>query len=486
MSPLASKRQFLLRSLNFAYSEQAPFTASIANMDMQSSTPNWLLDLLICVACGEEDLEQHDDEVICAHCKSVYPIVNRVPMFLKNSTMVDAAASIARELGGLEVRDVQRAFGSALRYRIDDPWLRTEFSNIVERYPVGSQNQRPDSTPQTTGHLRLLVDYFNPYFEQGTATFRSFRIRNETGRVLASEGDKPFHISYWLTDSDGNKTEGVRSRFPVPLLPSKDLTVPVLIQALNKAGDFKIEVMLVQEFVAWDEAGPIYTGVLHSVPSLPNRDLVRTPHNGSFVFELDLEYCKNVIEMAASEVRGQTDSEPLNVLEFACGSDPQTLRYYQPNTNVVACDLAFPQVQLAALAWAKRGIVPLDRYAFASADVLNPPFRKKTFDLIIVCAALHHFSDTTAALSILATLLKANGKIVLLREPGKIAVDDPTYIRELANGFNEQQFELAEYDVMYDRAGLAPVYEQLDFECSYKAILRSASPDAQGSVREGS
>jgi ubiquinone/menaquinone biosynthesis C-methylase UbiE len=465
---------------------KAPFRASIAITDMQSSIPDWMVNLLICVACGKENLEQHDDDFICAHCNSVYPIVNRVPMFLKTSTMVDAAASIARDLGGLEVRDVQRAFGSALRYRMDDPWLRTEFSNIVERYPVGSAKRPEETTPQTTGHLRLLVDYFNPYFVQGTASFRSFRIRNETGRVLASEGDKPFLISYWLTDSDGHRTEGVRSRFPVPLLPSKDLTVPVLIQVPNKAGDFKIEVMLVQEFVAWDEAAPVYTGVLHSVPSLPNRDLVRTPHNGSFVFELDLEYSKNVMEMAAKDARGQTDSERLNVLEFACGSDPQTLRNYQPNSNVVACDLAFPQVQLAALSWAKRGVVPLDRYAFASADVLNPPFRKNSFDLIIVCAALHHFSDTTAALSMLETLLKPNGKIVLLREPGKMAVDDPTYIKELVNGFNEQQFELAEYDVMYDRAGLAPVYQQLDFECSYKAILRSASPDAHGSVREGS
>jgi SAM-dependent methyltransferase len=446
--------------------------------EMHDSIPQWMRDILVCVQCGHDGLAQISDAFLCSNCKSRFPVVNRVPMFLRQSSMIDAAASIADSLGGVKVQDVERAFGSALRYRMDDLWLRTEYSHIVERYPLRENQQQSEKVAsRNTGHVRLLVDYFNPIFEKGEDNYRSFRIRNETGQMLASEGDRPFHISYWLTDSTGERREGVRSRFPVPLFPGKDLTVPVLIKAPGVSGEYKIDVMLVQEFVGWDEAAPIYSGVLKSVDVLPERKLVRSPHNGSFVFESDLEHCGNVISMAAEMVRSEAGSGPLTILEIACGSDPQTLRYYQANSNVIACDLAFPQVQLASLSWAKRGGIAIDRYAFASVDVFNPPFRRQAFDLVVVCAALHHFSDTSAALVKLVTLLKRNGKLVLLREPGKMAVDDPIFIKELTSGFNEQQFELAEYDVMYQRAGLTPCYQQLDFECSYKAILNPANPE---------
>lgn len=396
--------------------------------------------------------------------------------------MYDAAASIAANLGGVDVRDVERAFGSALRYRMDDYWLRSEFSHIVERYPLPADRTN-GPTHENTGHVRLLVDYFNPDFKSGEPNYRSFRIRNETGKILASTGKEPFHISYWLTDSTGKRHEGVRSKFPIPLLPGKDLTVPVLIEAPNVCGVYQIDVMLVQEFVGWDQAAPIYRGLLNSLEALPHRNLVKSPHNGSFVFELDLEYCGQVLKKAAEMAIDEASSGPLTILEIACGSDPQTLRHYQPNSHVVACDLAFPQVQLASLSWSKREGIPNERFTFASADVFDPPFRSQSFDMIVVCAALHHFVDATSALKTLSALLRPHGKIILLREPGKMAVDDPTFVMELTNGFNEQQFELSEYDVMYQRAGLVPCYQQLDFDCSYKAILALLKANIDGNQK---
>jgi|GEM_PF-4338209 len=450
--------------------------------EMHDKIPEWMENLLVCVQCGNDGLTEMRDEFVCCKCKSRFPVVNRVPMFLRQSSMTDAAAAIAESLGGVKVEDVERAFGSALRYRMDDLWLRTEYSHIVERYSLRENQEKTEKeTPTNTGHIRLLVEYFNPTFEKTVESYRSFRIRNETGQLLTSEGERPFHISYWLTNSTGERREGVRSRFPVPLFPGEDLTVPVRFKAPEVTGDYKVSVMLVQEFVGWDESFPIYSGVLTSVDVLPERKLVRSPHNGAFVFDTDLEYCRKILTMAAETVRIGSGSDPLTILEIACGSDPQTLRHYQSNSNVIACDLAFPQVQLASLSWAKRGGISVERYAFASADVFNPPFRRNSFDLVVVCAALHHFTDATAALAKLVALLKRTGKLVLLREPGKMAVDDPIYIKELKSGFNEQQFELAEYDVMYKRAGLTPVYEQLDFECSYKAILNPLDPEADGS-----
>lgn len=116
-------------------------------------------------------------------------------------------------------------------------------------------------------------------------------------------------------------------------------------------------------------------------------------------------------------------------------------------------------------------VTSADNYAFAAANIFEPPFQKETFDVVVISAALHHFADTVIALRHMSNLLCPGGTVVLLREPGKVVPDDATYIRELADGFNEQQFELAEYDVMFERTHLVPLYE-LDFECSYKAIVQ--------------
>jgi hypothetical protein len=93
---------------------------------------------------------------------------------------------------------------------------------------------------------------------------------------------------------------------------------------------------------------------------------------------------------------------------------------------------------------------------------------------VVVCAALHHFSNIVSALQTLKSLLVPGGKLVLLREPGKVVPEDETYINELENGFNEQQFELAEYETMFKRASLKIRHHQLDFECSYKVILEDS------------
>ncbi len=62
-----------------------------------------------------------------------------------------------------------------------------------------------------------------------------------------------------------------------------------------------------------------------------------------------------------------------------------------------------------------------------------------------------------------------------MREPCKVFPEDEMFLQELRNGFNEQQFELEEYDEMFRRAGLERRYEQIDYECSYKTILQRSS-----------
>ena len=439
-----------------------------------NTLPPWLDVMLKCPECQHSELERESDAFRCTACDAHYPIVNRVPMLLKPSTMVDAAKVISSQLSGIDPEAVQLAFGTALRYRLHDRTLRDEFTQIVERYAkVFDAYEARNPTVEKPQSFSLITEYFNKTFVAGNKTYRSFRFTNNTNMRLATTGDKPFNLSYKLIDPSGREIEGLRSSFPVPLLPGRTMTIPLCIEAPLICGEYHIRVLIVQEFVGWYERMPIYDGTMVVMPAEEaERRLVTPPHSGYFDFDEDLAQCGRILQRAIAMIRAEShEVDDVAVLEMACGNDPQTLRHYQNGTNVVACDLAFPQVQLGSLAHDKRGDVETNRYAFTAADVFNAPFRPRSFHIVVVCAALHHFSDIVAALQSLRTLLVIGGKLVLLREPGKVFPEDETYINELANGFNEQQFELAEYRTMFERSELSIRYHQLDFECSYKVIL---------------
>ncbi|MFD0936042.1 class I SAM-dependent methyltransferase [Methylobacterium trifolii] len=433
-----------------------------------------MTDLLECPECRRSRLVREDDRYTCRHCGSTHPVVNEVPLLMPASAVEDGARLISAHLGDLDLASVERALGSALRFRLADPWLRSEFTNILDRYEsVFAGHSASPGEAERRRPFEPVAEYFNPRFEPGRETFRSFRIRNNTPHVLASEGEKPFNVSYKITGPNGFETEGVRSRFPIPLKPGGELTVPVRIKAPDREGDYRISVLIVQEFVGWYEESPIFVGELRvesGVEATPH--LIRPPHKGYFDFEEDLRQCGLVIERAVDMVRERRpDAGVIRVAELACGHDPQIMRHYQPGTQVVGFDLCWAQVQFASLIFQKKWPAHDDRYAFVSGDVFNAPFKAKSFDVIVISAALHHFSNTVEALKLMKDMLAPGGRIVLLREPGAVAPDDPTYIRELTNGFNEQQFVLPEYETMFQRTGLRPIYEQLDFECSYKTIL---------------
>jgi hypothetical protein len=112
------------------------------------------------------------------------------------------------------------------------------------------------------------------------------------------------------------------------------------------------------------------------------------------------------------------------------------------------------------------------RAAFGSFDMMYPPFQNGTFDVICICAALHHISSPDMFLRRLAPLLSGFGRFVAVREPCLVNPLEPTYIAELSNGFNEQMFELAEWDAIISRGGLTIDRAVIDFGCSLKFSAR--------------
>ena len=435
--------------------------------------PPWFRPMLQCVACKSVDLDISADRFQCGKCGARYPVSNGVPMLLDPSSYVDTAATLAGIYGGGVPENMEKALGTALRYRMNDTTLRGEFSQIIDRHTALFKDI---VTPAPAGArlFELKAEYFNPRFAPGESSHRSIRIRNNSDLTLASTGANPSHLSYYLLDPDGVRApiEGGRSKFPVALKPGYELTVPLKVTAPATPGRYLIRVLVVQEWVRWFDDCPVFEGVVEVAETgaiFP--EIVRNPDNGYFDFDGDLAQCGVVIQRAVDHVRGSSrDGKPI-ALELACGSDPQSLRHFQAGTNVVACDLCFPQVQIAAINFAHASPLPPNDYFFVSADVFAPPFREGSCDVVMISAALHHFTDVTDALKRMRLMLRPGGVVVLLREPCLVAAEDPGFLMELENGFNEQMFELSEYETMFTRAGLKPVYHQIDFKCSYKGIL---------------
>lgn len=442
---------------------------------MIETAPEWFANLLVCLECHSTDLVQSDGVLRCPSCGTQYPVCHSVPLLLKRDSFVDAAQAISQHLGGISADDVQSVFGTALRYRLCDVTLRGEFTNIVERYADVLPNT-VDATKLTfDAPFALIAEYFNPRFVAGQTCHRSIRLRNTSRTVWTSAGNKPWNLSYFLYDLADPQTpiEGLRSALPIPLRPFHELTIPLRIVAPTKTGRYRIVVKLVQEFVGWIDP-PVFEEEIEVVVEAVDRPhLVNNPHQGFFDFAGDLQQCGNILRRAVAMLRANDTMRDLLVLEVACGNDPQVLRHHQPGTLVVACDVAFPQVQFGALqyAFAEPATLSRDAYRFVAADVYNPPFKPCAFDLVVISAALHHFVDVADALIRLSNLLQPGGLLVVLREPCIVFPEDETFVKELLNGFNEQQFELEEYDEMFRRAHLERRYEQIDYECSYKVIL---------------
>lgn len=442
---------------------------------MQEQMPSWVWDVLQCPVCCKCAMAAVFNTVNCTNCHASYPVVNGVPLLLPKTDYWDVGGVLSRELGGLDPNAVKDLLASALTFRHKNLGLRQEFSNIVERYQSYFPPEQAGSAAKVEPQgLQVVAEYFAPEFQAGKVAFRSLRLRNHTSRIFATEGETPHHLSYQLFDAEGQALgEGPRSIFPVPLKPGAELTVPLRVAAPEAPGRYRVDVYVVHELVRWMTEFPLLSVEIDVGRGSDFRsDLFQPPHSGHFEMDVDLERCGEFIRDSLQGM--QSEGCPLLLLEVACGSDPQLLRHYQPGTRVIASDLCYPQTQFGAMLFAKSR-VPRDAYIFGCADVFAPPFRPGVFDAVVVSAALHHFSNLVDALRSLSRMLRPGGKLILMREPGKVFPEDPIFIEELAAGFNEQQFELEEYELMFQRAALTLRRHRLDFECSYKAELTVAA-----------
>jgi hypothetical protein len=387
---------------------------------------------------------------------------------IRTADLIDSARMIAAQFSVPE-NAVGVALQTAVQYQHTNRELRSEFSHIIGRFPHLFSNHVTGKS-DTLGGFRLIAEQFSGYFRCGERSYRSIRFRNDTDLTLRSRRGEGFFLSYIMKDGQGCSWDGPRTPFPIPMLPGDSLTVPLEIVAPDRIGLFSIDVYVVEENVSWFNHEALYScNITVSSDHDSKCGATITPHAGYFDFSGDLENCGAVLHKAVGILGGKGVS-PM-ILEIACGSDPQSTRHYVPGSFVVASDLCYAQVQLSKIISQNR-LASQQSVEFVCADVFNLPFKDESFDIAVVTAALHHFSDVTHAVKNICRVVKKGGLIVIMREPCKVCPDDPTYIQELQTGFNEQQFEVAEYITVFQRNFCTVVHHQIDYECSYKAIFQ--------------
>jgi ubiquinone/menaquinone biosynthesis C-methylase UbiE len=156
-------------------------------------------------------------------------------------------------------------------------------------------------------------------------------------------------------------------------------------------------------------------------------------------------------------------------LEIGGAIHPQSSAF-TATCDVAAIDISFAMSQLGKLYFTYVDADKRDRIAFISCDAHEPPFEEKTFDGIVMFAALHHFSDPKRLLVNLRRVLKPGGFIAVMCEPCVPTPGGVEYLRDLRKGINEQCWTVEEHGEIFLLSGLRLISGQID-DASLKVIL---------------
>ena len=129
------------------------------------------------------------------------------------------------------------------------------------------------------------------------------------------------------------------------------------------------------------------------------------------------------------------------ILDAGCGLGRDVARYARlSRAEVVGMDLS-PSVRRA------RREIDGDRTHFVQGDILAPPFRERSFDLVVADQVIHHTPDTPRAFAALAGLVRPGGRIAVYVYRRKALVRElaDTHVRELTTRLSvEECFEVSE------------------------------------------
>jgi SAM-dependent methyltransferase len=457
----------------------------------QSVLPHSAFPGLACPRCHATMASISPDFVECPNCGATYPVLGRVPVIFEYVVPPPKVAygseDVARDLleafqlpadaiRMLQVRRLiaaQPRFGNALvqaeaaqfldRVRTSGWSIATE---LKPKLAEGSVTAR-DSGP----HVRWICEYVPRVIPPGRSFTANVRFRNAGAIRLRHAPPGNFVLAVRWLHADGrplNDAPDVRTPLPLDIAPGRELTFPMRIEAPRNEGRYRLRLIMVEEGVGWMEADALDIRVTLRPMHWPE-----VPPGWQFNPEMRLDYGADHVrslDIMRKWLANLSVRSP-RVLEIGGNAYPAIAEIDGELHNA---DVDLLGLQIGCLVQDRMEPErPGRRVHQLCADADDLPYANSYFDAIVMFATLHHFPDPARTLERLAAKLRPNGFIGLFCEPvGHVhpGAVDPSYLRELERGVNEQSFLMREWaDII--RGGGMRVAEALVDGSSLKARL---------------
>ena len=436
-----------------------------------------------CIECGNTPLHQHGDGYGCSKCGAAFRIMFGVPLLMKSLEVAPAASTldfetcsaICQATGVPADEDKCRILQQIMSYNYHLPTLHLAAENnyFLSRIPLPEHLKRSvelstcSNYPVNQDVRYRIIDHLLPdALACATVSTRNVRLENTGTSIISSKANPPVLLSYhWRTPAGAVVVyDGDRTILPIDLLPGRALTVPTVIRTPAFTGSHMLELSLVHEGVSWLEGGKFTVGV-----EIVKGAMTAPVHwvqvaGGKYDYGEDHEKGRARLR---EEVQRRHHAG-MRILELGGCCNPMT-RGLDADLYIVDIDIQTLQVGQMVVA------NPGERLHFVAADAYDLPFADGSFDGIAMFATLHHFrAHPGLFLAKLKRLLKRDGFMAIMCEPCGTYLHgqaDPSIIRELEHGINEQVFTLEEYHHLFQRAGLYSTWTVIE-GASFKTILQ--------------
>ncbi|MFH5924538.1 class I SAM-dependent methyltransferase [Roseomonas xinghualingensis] len=423
----------------------------------------WLATVLRCPSC-QGKLSGTDARIDCVSCNAQYPVRFGVPLLSEGVKVenreerpsAEFVQEMTKFLGGDEAIQAQVETCFGLRLSFGDEVLQSEADQFLNRLrssgvslpePYGLSPHVPEGV--TLGWLILPKAV-----QKGKVFSLSVVISNGSGQALSSKKEPPFRLSY-IWEVDRCRLEGLRTPLLIDLAPGRQISMPIIIQAPDEPGEYRLRVMPIIEGIAWIEAAEITATISVSADEADplSVDWTQDPQTRGY-----LEDHSRAVELCREWVQKYISAEEPVLLELGGNFHPmaQYLPGQRYNVDIDAFGLMTYNIKEGLCSASVRNVV---------ANGMNLPFPPDFADSILLFATFHHFPDPVALLRHLTTRIKPGGLLLLMCEPiGHVFHDGAPadFMSELERGVYEQSFMPWEYRAMLAAAGLEIVEAALD------------------------
>jgi SAM-dependent methyltransferase len=451
--------------------------------------------VLQCIHCRVGTLVKTSEILTCDHCGVAYPIVYGV-LLLYPGVIVEPFAGIDERvvtaicqhqnlpLTPSMLAQVALIFRQVYRFpdQLIDREVRVSeiFKSVGKSVgaiaeTVISQRYDRGLEPEHVTY-RITHDYLPPTMVAGLRFTGNIGLLNQGAVPIDSQGISPIYLSYHWCSLEGEMViyDGERTALPIVLLPGRRITLPMLIQVPAVKGDYRLQVCLVQEQVAWLEADAVELVIQVVAPADRSIFTDRWHQDArSMNYYDDHQYAIGLVKQQLATI-GVVAPHLLEILEIGGNACPM-LQCDFPG-RLYNLDIDIQGLQLAYLINQHQ---KLDMICICG-EVDNIPFSDDSLDVILMFATLHHLLDPAHTLQMLAQKIRPEGFIAVLCEPvghyycpqktDPAACMDAEFLEALRLGVNEQTFSLDEYAAIFQRSGLVVTKVEVN-GTSLKAFL---------------